>query len=76
MSMSTPEEKAQCVSWLIETKTDIQRGRNYTTTYGKEYPARQPIVMTLWTHAVSTYSLELYILSYIECLLLNRVCIE
>ena len=29
--MFTPQEKAQCVSWFIETKSDIQTQRNYTT---------------------------------------------
>ena len=27
--MSTPQEKAQCVSWFIETKSDVQTQRNY-----------------------------------------------
>ena len=29
--MFTPQEKAQCVSWFIEMKSDIQTQRNYTT---------------------------------------------
>ena len=27
--MTTPQEKAQCVSWFIETKSDVQTQRNY-----------------------------------------------
>ena len=27
--MSTPQEKAQCVSWFIKTKSDIQAQRNF-----------------------------------------------
>ena len=27
--MITPQEKAQCVSWFIETKSDVQTQRNY-----------------------------------------------
>ena len=34
--MITPQEKAQCVSWSIETKSDIQTQRNYTTKYAKQ----------------------------------------
>ena len=41
--MSTPQEKAQCVSWLIETKSDIQTQRNYTTKHAKRARARQSI---------------------------------
>ena len=32
--MTTPEEKAQCVSWFIETKSDIQTQRNYRSSGG------------------------------------------
>ena len=41
--MITQQEKAQCVSWFIETKSDIQTQRNYTTKYAKQAPARQSI---------------------------------
>ena len=27
--MTTSQEKAQCVSWFIETKSDVQTQRNY-----------------------------------------------
>ncbi|GBN39591.1 hypothetical protein AVEN_138663-1 [Araneus ventricosus] len=33
MKMASPEKKAQCVAWFIETKSDIQRQRNYLTKY-------------------------------------------
>ena len=26
--MVTPQEKVQCVSWFIETKSDVQRTKN------------------------------------------------
>ena len=38
--MSTPQEKAQCVSWFIETKSVIQAQRNFTRKYGRKPPAR------------------------------------
>ena len=38
--MFTPQEKAEGVSWIIETKSDILIGRNYTTKYAKQVPAR------------------------------------
>ena len=41
--MTTPQEKAQCVSWFIETKSDIQTQRNFTIKYAKQAPARQSI---------------------------------
>ena len=41
--MATPEEKAQCVSWFIETKSDVQTQRNYRTKYGKDPPSRPSI---------------------------------
>ena len=41
--MITPQEKIQCVSWFIETKSDIQTQRNYTTKYAKQAPTRQSI---------------------------------
>ena len=30
MKMSTPQQKAQCVSWFIETKSDIQAQQNFS----------------------------------------------
>ena len=41
--MFTSQEKAQCVFWFIETESDIQTQRNYTTKYAKQAPARQSI---------------------------------
>ena len=41
--MFTPQQKAECASWFIETKSDIQTQRNYTTKYAKQSPARQSI---------------------------------
>ena len=43
MKMSTPQEKAQCVSWFIETKSDIQAQRNCRRKYGRKPPARRTI---------------------------------
>ena len=37
--MTTPQEKAQCVSWFIETKSDVQTQRNYRSKYGKDPPS-------------------------------------
>ena len=44
--MSTPQEKAQCVSWFIETKSDVQTQRNYKSKYGRDPPSRPSI--RLW----------------------------
>ena len=41
--MTTPQEKAQCVSWLIKTKSDIQTQRNFIAKYAKRAPVRQSI---------------------------------
>ena len=41
--MVTPQEKAQCVSWFIETKSDVQTQRWYRTKYGKNPPSRSSI---------------------------------
>ena len=41
--MSTPQEKAQCVSWFIETKSDMQAQRNFRRKYGRKPPARSTI---------------------------------
>ena len=43
VKMFTPQEKAECASWFIKTKSDIQTPRNYTTKYAKQAPARQSI---------------------------------
>ena len=34
--MTTPQEKAQCVSWFIGTKSDVQTQRKYRTKYGRD----------------------------------------
>ena len=43
--MATPQEKAQCVSWFIETKSDLQTHcqRNFRTKYGRDPPSRPSI---------------------------------
>ena len=37
--MATPQEKAQCVSWFIETKSDVQAQQKYRTKYGRDSPS-------------------------------------
>ena len=44
MKMSTAQEKAQCVSWFIKTKSDIQGQRNFTCKYGRGPPAGSTIL--------------------------------
>ena len=44
--MTTPQEKAQCVSWFIETKSDVQTQRHYRSKYGRDPPSRPSI--RLW----------------------------
>ena len=44
--MTTPQEKVQCLSWFIETKSDVQTQRNYKTNYGRDPPSRPSI--RLW----------------------------
>ena len=44
--MTTPQEKAQCVSWFIETKSDVQTQRNYRSKYGRDPPS--PSSIRLW----------------------------
>ena len=41
--MTTSQEIAQCVSWFIKTKSDIQAQRNFIAKYAKRATARQPI---------------------------------
>ena len=41
--MVTAQEKAQCVSWFIETKLDVQTQRRYRTKNGKDSPSRSSI---------------------------------
>ena len=44
--MTTPQEKAQCVSWFIETKLELQTQRNYKSKYGRDSLSRPSI--RLW----------------------------
>ena len=41
--MVTPQEKAQCVSWFIETKLDVQTQQRYRAKNGKDPPLRSSI---------------------------------
>ena len=41
--MATPQEKAQGVSWFIETKSDMQTQQNYRTKHGRDPPTRLSI---------------------------------
>ena len=43
--MTTPQEKAQCVSWFIETKSDVQTQRNYRSKYERDPPSRPSICL-------------------------------
>ena len=38
--MTTPQEKAQCLSWFIEIKSDVQTQRNYRSRYGRDQKQR------------------------------------
>ena len=44
--MTAPEEEVQCVSWFIETKSDVQTQRNYRSKYGRD-PLSHPSIH-LW----------------------------
>ena len=37
--MVTPQEKAQCVSWFIETNSDVQTQQRHRTKNGKDPPS-------------------------------------
>ena len=41
--MATPQEKAQYVSWLIETTSDVQTQRNYRIMCGGD-PLSRPSI--------------------------------
>ena len=41
--MTTSQEKAQCLSWFIKTKSDVQSQRNFVAKYVNRAPARQSI---------------------------------
>ena len=44
--ITIPKEKVKCVSWFIETKSDVQTQRNYRSKYGRDPPSRPSI--RLW----------------------------
>ena len=58
MKMSTPHEKAQCVSWFIETMSDIATQRNFRCKYGRKPPAR-PIIHAWHKKFIETNSVLL-----------------
>ena len=35
-TIATPQEKAHCVSWFIETRSDVQTQQNYRSKYGRD----------------------------------------
>ena len=41
--MATAQKKAQCVSWFIENKSDLQTRRNFRTKYKRDPPSRPSI---------------------------------
>jgi hypothetical protein len=41
--MATVEEKAMCVLWFFETKSDMKTQRLYRTQYGKDPPSGNAI---------------------------------
>ena len=41
--MATHQEKKQCVSWFIETKSDVQTQRIYRTKCGRDPTSRPSI---------------------------------
>ena len=41
-----PQEKAQCISWFIETKSEVQTQQNYRSKYGRDPPSHPSI--RLW----------------------------
>ena len=41
--MTTSQEKAQCVFWFIETKSDVQTQRNCRSKYRRDPPLRPSI---------------------------------
>uniref|UniRef100_A0A2L2YSL7 DUF4817 domain-containing protein n=1 Tax=Parasteatoda tepidariorum TaxID=114398 RepID=A0A2L2YSL7_PARTP len=53
--MWTPQQKAQCVSWFIETKSDTQVQRNFRTNFQRDPPSR-PSIRAWHTSFMSTGS--------------------
>ena len=41
--MATPQEKAQCVEWFIEMRSEMQVQRNFRTRFGRNTPLRTSI---------------------------------
>ena len=58
--MTTPQEKAQCVSWFIETKSDVQTQRNYRSMEETHYHVLQFVYGTrnLWRQGSVRYEEE------------------
>ncbi|GBL82645.1 hypothetical protein AVEN_263719-1 [Araneus ventricosus] len=46
--MWTPQEKAQCIAWFIETKSDAQVQRKFVTRYVRE-PQSRPTIQARYT---------------------------
>ena len=51
--MATPREKAQCVSWFIETNSDLQIRRNFRTKYGRD-PSSCPSIRAWYEKFLET----------------------
>ena len=47
--VATLQEKARCISWFIETKSDLQARRSFRTNnkYGRDPPSR-PSIIRAW----------------------------
>ena len=43
MKIGTFQEKAQCVFWFIETKSDIQAQQNFGRKYKRKLPVQPTI---------------------------------
>ena len=41
--IATSQDKTQCVSWFIESKSDLLTQRNYRTNYVRDPPSRPSI---------------------------------
>ena len=41
--ITTPQEKTQCVSWFIKTKSNVQTQQKYRTRYERDPPLRPSI---------------------------------
>ena len=54
--MATPQEKTQCISWFIETKSNVQTQRKYSTKYGRD-PLSRPSIYRWHKKFVETGSM-------------------